>query len=473
MRSLLQFKQQLSRGCLRVLAGLTVGAVGWQSVLAEPYTPKIYQIDVPPPVVIPSQVEVPPLLAKPIRLSEAVEIALQKQSQLISAQAQAQAATARTDQVRAGQNFRLNVGGTYTDVWVAANPFAGFGGGFAGGSFGNFNQDSGQGTVSLRKMLFDFHHTRDLTAQSDEQAKATAFAADKVKLDVVTGVRQQYFAALQSQRLVKVQEANLESRRHQFDQAQARFKAGLGLPLDVSRTQSAIADAVLQLTQARNDSQIALVTLANLMGVDPRISLQLAEETVSLPMFEKPEDLYQKALELRPEMLQARALVSAQAHGLSAAHSTSAPVVNVSLGYVAGIRPIFSQTNAVNLVFSINYDLFDGGLQDAKVREAQANLDAAKAQLEGIGQTILTDVSTSYLRLKSAEQKIQTAEIQEQNAQESLRLADGRYKVGLGILIDVLDAQANLLSAQTNRVNAQTQLDLAKAGLARAVGTLN
>jgi outer membrane protein len=345
------------------------------------------------------------------------------------------------------------------------------------GAAPNFNQDSGQANVTLRKLLFDFQHTRDLVQQSEELAKASAAGTDKARLDTVFQVRQGFFQTLQSQRLVQVQEANLVNRRRQLEQAQARFKAGLGLPLDVSRTQAAVAEAVLNLTQARNDAQIGLVTLATSMGIDPRTPLKLSEKDLAiLPVvngqtaIDKPETLYQKALELRPEMTQARSNLAAQNHGLNAAHTTSAPLINVSLGYVAGIRPIAAQTNAINLIFSINYDLFDGGLQDAKVREAEATLEATKAQLENIGQGIISEVSQAYLRMKSAEQKIQTAELQEQNASESFRLAEGRYKVGLGILLDVLDAQASLLTAQTNRVNALTQLELAKASLARSVG---
>lgn len=449
---------------------------GW----SEPYQPKIHKIEVPAPIVLPLDASaVQPTEAPQVELSikEAVQIALRKQTAIKIAEAQAKAAESRTDQIRSGQNIKLGVGGTYTDVLVAANPFAGFGGAFGGGAAPNFNQDSGQANVTLRKLLFDFQHTRDLVQQSEELAKASAAGTDKARLDTVFQVRQGFFQTLQSQRLVQVQEANLVNRRRQLEQAQARFKAGLGLPLDVSRTQAAVAEAVLNLTQARNDAQIGLVTLATSMGIDPRTPLKLSEKDLAiLPIvngqtaIDNPETLYQKALELRPEMTQARSNLAAQNHGLNAAHTTSAPLINVSLGYVAGVRPIAAQTNAINLIFSINYDLFDGGLQDAKVREAEASLEATKAQLENIGQGIISEVSQAYLRLKSAEQKIQTAELQEQNASESFRLAEGRYKVGLGILLDVLDAQASLLTAQTNRVNALTQLELAKASLARSVG---
>lgn len=61
------------------------------------------------------------------------------------------------------------------------------------------------------------------------------------------------------------------------------------------------------------------------------------------------------------------------------------------------------------------------------------------------------------------------AEAQVTNAQEALRLAEGRYRAGIGVFLDVLDAQTDLDGANTNRVNARTSLDRARAALAHAV----
>jgi len=61
------------------------------------------------------------------------------------------------------------------------------------------------------------------------------------------------------------------------------------------------------------------------------------------------------------------------------------------------------------------------------------------------------------------------------NAREGVRLSEGRYKVGLGIFLEVLDAQAALVNAQTNKVNAEQAVDLSRAALLRSLGksTLN
>ena len=80
------------------------------------------------------------------------------------------------------------------------------------------------------------------------------------------------------------------------------------------------------------------------------------------------------------------------------------------------------------------------------------------------------DVSQAYLNLKTAEQRIATADAEVANAKESLRLLEGRYQSGLGTLLDVLDAQTALLTATTNRVNNQSLVDQARAAMVHAIG---
>jgi outer membrane protein TolC len=78
-------------------------------------------------------------------------------------------------------------------------------------------------------------------------------------------------------------------------------------------------------------------------------------------------------------------------------------------------------------------------------------------------------VTSAYLNLKTAEQRVTTAEAEVANAQESLRLAQGRYRAGLGVFLDVIDTQAALLTAETNQANAQLAVDQARAALAHAI----
>ena len=93
-----------------------------------------------------------------------------------------------------------------------------------------------------------------------------------------------------------------------------------------------------------------------------------------------------------------------------------------------------------------------------------------KLNLAAIQLSITSDVSQAYLNEKLAAQRVVQANDEVTNAQVSVDLAEGRYRAGIGIFLDVTDAQQALLTAQTDRVNARSALDQARAALAHAIG---
>jgi len=126
--------------------------------------------------------------------------------------------------------------------------------------------------------------------------------------------------------------------------------------------------------------------------------------------------------------------------------------------------------NAVTVGVAVQWTPFDGGFTKGRVKEAQAALQAAQSQMDSTRLGVIADVSSAYLDLRTAEEKIATADAEIANAEEALRLARGRYQAGIGVFIDIMDAQTALDTANTNRVNAVSAVDQARAALSHAVG---
>ena len=119
---------------------------------------------------------------------------------------------------------------------------------------------------------------------------------------------------------------------------------------------------------------------------------------------------------------------------------------------------------------SLEWPLFDGGLTSGRVRETQGNLLAAQASLRQAVQSVSSDVVEAYLNVQTADQTVTAAKAGVANAEENLRLATGRYRAGLAVYIEVIDAETALVTAETNRVNAFYGLSTARAALRRALG---
>ena len=104
------------------------------------------------------------------------------------------------------------------------------------------------------------------------------------------------------------------------------------------------------------------------------------------------------------------------------------------------------------------------------VKQAVANVETTKLQLTAAQLSVISDVAQAYVNLETADQKVTAASSEVYNAKEALRLAEGRYRSGVGVFLDVLDSQAALLTANTNLVNAQSGVNVARVALTHAIG---
>ena len=398
-----------------------------------------------------------------VSANEAVRIAIRNQPSLMAAKSAIDASEGRTQQVRAGLNLGLNTSASYTHANVLAGNSAS--GSTAATSPGYF------GSATLKQLLFDFEHTRDLVRQSSLLEKVAATGLTRAENDLALQVKQAFYTYVQSERLVTVNEANVQNQQEHVALAEARLKSGLGLPSDVVRAQTAVAEAILNLNLAQTTASAAGINLAAFMGIDPRTPLKTANS-------EEPEDakadlanLVSIALKQRPEILQSQASIGAADYGTRASKSTDSPSIAGTLGLSSRGVDFPPRNDLFAVGATITWSLFDGGLTKGKIKESQANADAARSQLLSAKLAVTQDVSQAYLSLKTSEQRLVTADAEIANATESVRLAEGRYRSGLGTFIDVLDAQNSLVTAKTNRVNALSAISQSRAALSRAVGS--
>lgn len=152
------------------------------------------------------------------------------------------------------------------------------------------------------------------------------------------------------------------------------------------------------------------------------------------------------------------------------ARTANAPTVNGVGEYLGQDRVFYPQSVTYTLGLQMNWPIFDGGLTPARIREAEANLEETEASLKRIRQQVLSEVAQAWVNLRAAEQRVNTAQASVTEAEETLRISEARLHNGLGIYLEVSDAQSSLLQVKTNLVNAQSDLDVARVNLWHATG---
>lgn len=445
---------------IAIAIGLILCSMPGLAQQTPPVQPKIQETPLPAPVVLPAPAKIAAEVSnRPLTADEAARIALCRQPNVFIAQAGVIAAKGREVQAKSGLLPTVNTGATYTNVALAPT------GSVTSGTASGF-----QITAGVQQLIFDFNHTRDVVRQSSAQERSASAGLTKVQSDTVLQVKQAFYTYAQDMRLVKINEANVKNTQSHLALAQARLNSGLGLPADVVRAQTAVADAIFNLSLAQNSASVAQVSLAQFMGIDPRTPIELADTEEAAISSDDPTALTDQALKYRPEILQACASLAAAGYSVSAAKTVNSPALLANAGWLQRGSDFPPGNNTLTYGVAIQWTPFDAGFTAGRVEEARGNLLAAQAQLESARLGVTSDVSQAYLNLKTAEQRVITAEAEVANANEALRLTEGRYKSGLGTFLDVLDAQTALITADSNRINAQSSVNQARAALAHAVG---
>jgi outer membrane protein len=229
-----------------------------------------------------------------------------------------------------------------------------------------------------------------------------------------------------------------------------------------------LARAKLLLLEARNNYETSLATLSAILGFPDRQDFQLVEETnpVTAPAPDVAP-LIQQALQQRPEIKALQFEVeSAQKFG-SAEHDLWRPTVN-ALG-VVGEAPVRDDHipnwyGAVGV--NINIPLFNGFLYNARAKAADLQTEIERQSLIDTRNNIARDVRNAWQDSNRAFERLSVTRQLREQANLSLDLAQARYNLGLGSIVEftqaeLLKTEADIADTDANYQYRLTQLALA------------
>ncbi|HSK29575.1 MAG TPA: TolC family protein [Candidatus Limnocylindria bacterium] len=328
--------------------------------------------------------------------------------------------------------------------------------------------------------LYNFGKREGNVQASRETLDATKQDYETTRQDIIFAIKQNYYVYLAAQALVKVRQETVRSRDLLVRQAQGFYEVGTRAKIDVARAEANLYTARADLIVTENAVKIAWVNLRNSMGL-PRLSEQpVAEDSpeveISMNLAAARDAAFKARTELKSFEAQKRAsdqliAVARRGHLPDLLFDAAYGRRNVSNETVGG-RTVNSfplqPTWAVGLAFNI--PIFDGFRTTNRVEETLHNYYNIKAQEEDRRQQIALEVEQSYLRVVETQERILANEAAARAAKENLDLAQGRYQVGVGSIIEVTDAETLYTDAQTTYIRSVYEYKIADAQLARAMG---
>ncbi|HPP74230.1 MAG TPA: TolC family protein, partial [Armatimonadota bacterium] len=144
------------------------------------------------------------------------------------------------------------------------------------------------------------------------------------------------------------------------------------------------------------------------------------------------------------------------------------PIPQVTAEYQRGLGGLSG--NSTQIFGGISFNLFDGGANRAAYREAKANQESAEKRHQQLIKDIEAQVRQAHINVNDSIERLSASQIGLETAQKNYEVQQERYKQGLAIPLDLLNAEVQVVTAQTNLVQAQYDLYIAMAQLDFAVG---
>ena len=397
-------------------------------------------------------------------LSDIYRAALAYDASYAASQAAYRAAQEKAPQARAGllPNVNLNANARHNNSDSSA--------------FGSSSYNSHGWGVSAAQPIY-----RGQNFIAYDQAKVSVqLAENELKAagqDLVLRSARAYFDVLLAQDGLEFIRAQKAAITEQLASARRNFEVGTATITDTHEAQARFDLATAQEIAAQNDLEIKRRALHTLSGKTVNTLAALtAKPILTTPA---PADMDEWVKRAQDQNLQVR--ISQQAKQIAdqeieRARAGHHPTLDLAASYNDSRNQNFGGTQMDSKNGMIGLELavpiYQGGLTSSKVREAVANQEKSRQQLEDATRNTAFQTRQAYLNVTSSEAQVRALEAALASSQKSLESTLLGLEVGVRTNVDVLNAQQQLTSAKKDLAAARYNFLLSVLNLKAAAGTL-
>lgn len=417
-----------------------------------------------------------------ITLPKAVELALEKNTAVIQSR---NTVDAKQSSVTAAYGNLLPSVGLSGD-WNQSTSDIAFLNGIEipGGTSSTRNQYSAG--IGANWTLFNGFANTATVNSARADASSSEFTSKRTDQTVIYQTHQFFLNVVRTYELLKVNEDNLKRSQRQLERITESNKVGAVALADVYRQRVQVGNDELALIQAQNNYEKAKADLLAHLAIDNDkdyvLDLSGIPTDIDTTEFAAVNAQYGSLGELNRQALSARPDYNSALEGkngadalLTVARSAYYPSVTTSASYGYDNSELSRLTDNKTLQFgvSIRYSLFNGFSTQQKTEQAAVATKNAEEQLKQMQRSVQVDVKKASLDLEAAEKQVTVTQTSVESAEMDRKIAEEKYNLGAGTLLDLLVATANYTTTLSNKVNAVTGYLLAKKQMEYSVGTIS
>jgi len=331
-------------------------------------------------------------------------------------------------------------------------------------------------TASLSYLLFDFGG-RSATVELSRQALLAAdWTHNAVIQNTVLQVETAFFNYAGALAMLDANKTSLSEAEANLAAAKERRRLGVATKADELQAQTAYSEVKLAVQGAEGQVRTAKGALAVAMGFFADLLNEFVIETPEFPgngLSATVDKLIVQALASRPDLQAARAQVLESEARVEHARSRMLPSLSAggSLSRI-WLKDVPGFNDTYSLALTLQIPVFTGFSQEYDLIKAKEEADAARERARSFEQTVVFQVFSAHSAFLTANERVKTTDDLVASALESEEVALGRYKEGVGNILDLLSAQRVLANARAVQINARLDWFISLAQLAHDVGIL-
>lgn len=314
--------------------------------------------------------------------------------------------------------------------------------------------------------------------QQQLNSRIAELTVDESENSIEENITQLYVQILYSAEAVKVNESTLEVSRKEFERGQELFNAGSIASSDLAQLEAQVSNDNYQLVTSQTTLQNHKLQLKQLLELDGDFEMDLFlppldDSSVLIPLPTK-DDVYQTALNLRPEIESSKLNIEASDMNIKISRAGYIPSLSLSAGIgttnANGNDFSFSEqvkqnwNNSIGLTLSI--PIFDKRQTKSAVNKAKLQRQTSELDLMDNQKTLYKTIESLWLSANSAQQQYVAATQKLKSTQASYALVSEQFNLGMKNTVELLTEKNNLLSAQQETLQAKYTAIL-NAGLLR------
>jgi outer membrane protein len=331
-------------------------------------------------------------------------------------------------------------------------------------------------SLGLTWLLFDFGGR----GASIEEKRRTLIAADFTHnaaiQDQVFNVIEAYFTYANAKTLEKALETSMKEASTALDAANERHINGLATIADVLQAKTSLSQALLNLENARGRVKTIRGALATAMGIPANTPYDIEDIPMDPPVdniVTAVDDYIRLAEANSPDLAAQRNRAEASMAHTEVSRSEIYPSLSLGNTVSSAYSDLDSEFKADNsAVLQLKIPIWDGSIRRNKLLKSEQDAETQKAKLQSLRQSIILQVWSSYFTLQTSVERLKAVNDLIASAASSYDVSLGRYKEGVGALLDMLSAQSTLMNARAQQISAQSDWYISFSRLARDTGML-